>query len=456
MNGLFLFHRDFRIQDNITLHKLNSLCSKIYVCFIFTPQQVSKSNIYKSDNSIQFMIESLTELKDDIESKGGDLLIYYGDTLKIVTKLVKELNINIVAENRDYSPFAKERIRQLETLEKLDIKLLFENDYYLYEPGSINVSSTDKAYMKFTPFYNKVKKIAYDKPLSTYKIKFGTKKISTNYSLKEAANKLIKINDNLLVCGGRINGKNILKKINSFKNYDSTRNELSTKTTQLSAYIKYGCISIRETALAMSKNDSLFRQLIWREFYAQILNDYEYVLYGPLKKKYSSIKWSKSKNNLEDWKNALTGFPIVDAAMTQMNTTGYMHNRGRLIVASFLIKTLLISWREGEKYFAQKLTDYDPASNNGNWQWVASTGADSQPYFRIFNPWSQSDEHDPDCVYIKKWLPQLKDIPNKHIHQWYKYYHEYNTAKHILYPKPIVDYSSQREKALEMYKDVLQ
>ena len=248
----------------------------------------------------------------------------------------------------------------------------------------------------------------------------------------------------------------MLSNIDKYKNYSKDRDSLTYKTTELSAYIKFGCVSVREVAEKFKNNNSLFRQLIWREFYAQILNDYPYVLKGPLKEQYQSITWSKSVINLDAWKKAKTGFPIVDAAMRQMNTTGYMHNRGRLIVASFLIKTLLIDWREGEKYFATKLTDYDPASNNGNWQWVASTGADSQPYFRIFNPWSQSQEHDPDCEYIKKWIPELENVPNDKIHKWFEYYEEFLKDKKIKYYKPIVDYKTQREKAIEMYKKGLQ
>ena len=236
------------------------------------------------------------------------------------------------------------------------------------------------------------------------------------------------------------------------KNYNDDRNKLPLETTQLSAYIKYGCVSVREVANAFKTIDSLYRQLIWREFYAHILNDYPYTLYGPLKEKYQNIKWSTSKPHLNSWKEGKTGYPIVDAAMTQLNTTGYMHNRGRLITACFLIKTLLINWQEGEKYFATKLTDYDPASNNGNWQWVASTGADSQPYFRIFNPWTQSKDYDPECIYIKKWLPQLETVNNKHIHKWDEHYKSYENVK---YCKPIVDYKEQREKAIEMYKQII-
>lgn len=456
MNGLFIFHRDFRIIDNITLLKLNEKCKNIFTIFIFTPEQVSNKNIYKSENSIQFMIECLNDLEDTINKKGGKLMIFYGNNSNIIKKLIKELEIDILACNRDYSPYAKTRINDMENIcNDNNIEFIISNDYYLYEPGTVKVSSTNKAYTKYTPFFNKVSKISYDKPINYIKINFSKNNYKSNYSLKQAEKNLIEFNENLLVEGNRKNALTILKNIKQFNNYKNTRDTLNIQTTQLSAFIKFGCVSVREVAEVFKINSDLYRQLIWREFYAHILNDFPYVLKGPLKEQYKNISWSRSKKNLEDWKNGKTGFPIVDAAMNQMNQTGYMHNRGRLIVASFLIKTLLINWKEGEKYFANKLTDYDPASNNGNWQWVASTGADSQPYFRIFNPWSQSAEHDPECIYIKKWLPELKNIPNEHIHKWYEYYKKYLDEDKIKYYKPIVDYKLQREKAIEMYKDGL-
>ena len=172
-----------------------------------------------------------------------------------------------------------------------------------------------------------------------------------------------------------------------------------------------------------------------------------------MKPSYDKIRWHKNTKWLNAWKTGTTGFPVVDAGMRQLAETGYMHNRARLITSSFLIKVLLIDWQDGEKYFAQHLTDYDPASNNGNWQWGASTGADSQPYFRIFNPWLQSEEYDPDAEYIKQWVPELREVESKVIHQWYKYSDE-KEFKGIKYPAPIVDYSKQKEIALKMYSSV--
>jgi deoxyribodipyrimidine photo-lyase len=263
--------------------------------------------------------------------------------------------------------------------------------------------------------------------------------------------KFTKINKNILSQGGRSAGLKVLDSaLKTQKHYSKTRDILSIHTSLLSPYIKFGCVSIREVFHKFRTIKDLTRQLIWREFYMNILYAHPHVLGHAMKPNYNKIRWRTNARYLHAWKTGNTGFPIVDAGMRQLNTTGYMHNRARLIVASFLTKTLLIDWREGEQYFAQKLVDYDPASNNGNWQWIASTGADSQPYFRIFNPYNQSAEVDEDAIYIKTWIPELKDIPAKEIHNWYKYHTEYK----IHYPAPIVDYSVQKEKAIEMYSSI--
>ena len=177
------------------------------------------------------------------------------------------------------------------------------------------------------------------------------------------------------------------------------------------------------------------------------MNDFPYVLGRPLKQQYSGLRWSSSKRLFDAWTKGETGFPIVDAGMREMNKTGYMHNRCRLIVASFLIKTLLIDWKKGEHYFATQLLDYDVASNNGNWQWIASTGADSQPYFRIFNPWTQGETHDPDCIYIKKWIPELKDCPISQIHMP-------ENPELYGYPNPMVDLKESRKKAIDVFSEI--
>ena len=454
-NGLFIFRRDFRVIDNVGLNLANSLCKRIYPVFIFTPEQVSGSNKFKSDNAVQFMIESLDDLSLQIHKMGGKLLCFYGHNDSIVSYLIKALDINLVCFNSDYSPYAIKR--DLDIIKICDTKGItveYGQDYYLHPPGTI-LNGQGNTYQKFTPYYNIASKKKVDVPAKFKKIHFATsnKHLQHNISLNDALKRFTKINPNILLHGGRTNAiKQLHEAAKNIKNYSKTHNELSHSTSQLSAFIKFGCISIREVYKTFRLKHDFIRQLFWRDFYANILYAFPQVLGHALKPNYNKIKWHHNNNWFKKWCNGETGYPIVDAGMRELNKTGYMHNRARLIVSSFLVKTLLISWEQGEKYFAQNLTDYDPASNNGNWQWQAGSGADSQPYFRIFNPWLQAEHFDPNCNYIKKWIPELKDVENKDIFNWDT---TWQNHKNIKYPKPICEYEEQRDKALKMYKDAL-
>jgi deoxyribodipyrimidine photo-lyase len=205
----------------------------------------------------------------------------------------------------------------------------------------------------------------------------------------------------------------------------------------------------------LKQENQLFNQLFWKEFYVYISKYIPHVLEGKsMKLKYDKIKWDNNNNVFKKWCEGKTGFPIVDAGMRELNKTGYMHNRSRLITSGFLVKLALIDWRKGEKYFAQKLTDYDPAQNNGGWQWSSGSGADSQPYFRIMSPISQSSKFDPDGSYIKKWIPELKDVEAKHLHDWEKFNNLYD-LKEINYVKPCLDYKNARKRTMEIYKKYL-
>ena len=454
-NGLFIFRRDLRLVDNNGLNLLNSICNNLYLIFIFTPEQIGSGNKYKSDNSVQFMIESLENLSSQISKKGGFLYTFYGHNNKVIEDCIRAFNIDVVCFNLDITPYSKERDEQIIKLCKhLNIYFVYDYDYYLHQPGTV-VNGSGEPYQKFTPYYETCLKIKVTPPAEQKKIHYATYKgvVPNKISLEQAMNKFTNINPNVSVHGGRNEALKVLKKaLKTQTNYIKNHNDLDKPTTQLSAYIKFGCLSVREVYHAFKKNEAFIRQLFWREFYANILYSFPYVLGHSMKQKYNNISWHHNSNWFKKWCVGKTGFPIVDAGMIQLNTTGYMHNRARLIVASFLIKTLLIDWREGEKYFAQKLVDYDPASNNGNYQWVAGSGADSQQYMRIFNPWLQAKEHDPECKYIKQWVLELKDIPIKDILNWDTECEKY---KNIMYPKPICNYEEQKVKVLKMYKDAL-
>lgn len=457
-NGLFVFHRDFRITDNIGLIEASKKCDKLYTCFIFTPEQVSDSNRFKSDNAIQFMIESLVELRRDIGSHGGELMTFYGNQQTILKKLIKTLNINGIYFNKDYTPYSVERSEKTKVLcDSTNTNCEMFSDYYLYEPGTIKTGKD--AYKKYTPFYRNVLRRAVDKPRATKINNFAKTSINleNHMSLDQAFDHFTKNNPNILVHGGRTIALQRLKTaIREQKKYDEKRDFFIEQTTFLSAYIKFGCVSIREVYHAFKETygleHGLIRELIWREFFAHVIYAYPEVVGKSYQPRYQHIQWHNSATKLKKWQKGLTGFPIVDACMRQLNATGYMHNRGRMTVASFLIKTLLIDWRLGEKYFAQQLTDYDIASNNGNWQGISGTGVDMKPYFRDMNPWIQGDKFDKNAEFIKRWVPELKDVDFADIHNWMtkcadpKY-------KNVKYPKPIVDYYEQKTKMLSMYKN---
>lgn len=454
--SLFVFHRDLRLDDNTGLIKACTESKKVYPIFIITPIQVTDKNTYKSQNSIQFMHESLMELSKDSHNK---LSIYYGETKKIIENIIKKSKgeITKVYSNMDYTPFAKKRDQELKTiLEKYDVELILTEDHTLTPIDSIKTDA-GKPYTKYTPYKNKAKQLKVPEPVSFTKTMMSKLSRTDDSENLDILERFYKTNPEINVHGGRSLGLQIIKNSDKFVDYVKNRNTLTYKTTFLSAYIKFGCVSMREVYYMFLKNlpvsNAFFDELYWHDFYAQAIYHFPKVLEGKsMDERFDKIKWTGTYKMFEKWCQGETGFPVVDAAMKQLNTTGFMHNRARMIVASFLVKTMLCDWRWGEKYFAQQLVDYDPASNVGGWLWTAGGGFDSQPYFRIFNPWTQSEKFDTDAEYIKYWLPELKDIPAKDIHTWDLSHTKY---QNINYPKPCVDYSENRIKALELYKKYL-
>lgn len=455
-NGLFIFRRDLRIVDNIGLYLLSELCENIYTIFVFTPEQVGSGNKYKSDNAVQFMIESLEELSSEIAKYGGKLYTFYGNNNTVIANCIKEWDIEMVAFNVDITPYARMRDEKIAKMcEKMKVSISYGQDYFLHEPGSIK-TGTHGPYQKFTPYYETAKQIKVEEPMRLRTLPFKSANAPIDYQIpiKTAMSSFVgETNPDILVHGGRTEGLKLLTKSSrNITNYEATHNDLSTKTSELSASIKFGCISIREVYKALHSKTGLIRQLYWRDFYANVMYEFPYVIGHSLKKKYDKINWHHNKKWFKKWCDGETGFPIIDAGMRQLNQTGYMHNRARLITASFLVKTLLIDWREGEKYFARTLTDYDVANNNGNWGWISGGGADSQMYNRIFNPWRQTEQYDSKCEYIKKWVQELIDVPVKDLLHWETEHVKYRDIK---YPKPMINYPEQREKALKMYSDAL-
>jgi len=455
-NGLFIFRRDLRVVDNNGLNLLNEKCKNIYTIFIFTPEQAGNGNKYKSDNAVQFMIESLEDLASNISKMGGQLHTFYGHNDKVVEDCIKAFDINVVCFNLDITPYARERDAKIIKLcEKMETYVMYDHDYYLHEPGTI-VNGSGNPYVKFTPYCEKAskKKVAAPAGIRKLHLTKSSAHVPNKITLDLAMKKFVgKENPDILVHGGRENAlKQMRIAAKNIKHYAQTRDELSKPTSQLSAYIKFGNISVREVYKVFRSKRDFIRQIFWRDFYSNVLYSFPRVLGHSLNPKYDKIKWHHNERWFEAWKKGETGIPLVDASQRQLLQTGWTHNRGRMISSSILIKILLIDWREGERFYAQHLLDYDVASNNGGWQFSSGSGADSQPYFRYFNPYLQSKNNDSDCEYIKQWIPELKDVPPADIHNWETTWEKH---KECGYPKPIVNYAEQKEISLKMYKDAL-
>ncbi len=449
---LFLFHRDLRIQDNTGLIEALRQSESVIPCFIFDPIQASDKNEYKGNNALQFMIHSLKELGKDIVEHKGRLYLFYGETQKTLKSLIKNHNIEAIFSNADYTPFSIKRDRNLQKMsQELDVQFVQYHDALLHSPGEV-VKSNDDPYTVFTPYYKRA--LTSDVALVSRAHRYSFANIKEVQDHEQIFKKVLpKSNPDILLTGGRAEGLRLLKRAVKNKVYAKVRDFPSEEGTSfLSAHHKFGTISIRESYHALTKEQGasspLVRQLYWRDFFTQISYHFPHVFGHAFNKKYDGIAWSRSRKDFDLWCEGVTGFPIVDAGMRQLNTTGYMHNRLRMIVASFLTKDLHINWRHGERYFATQLIDYDPCVNNGSWQWAASTGCDAQPYFRIFNPWLQQKKFDAQAAYIKRWIPELKNVPTEDIHRWDVMHDQYEGS----YPAPIVDHKTASAQAKEMFK----
>ncbi len=441
--SLFIFRRDLRLFDNNGLNAALQQSDKVLPCFIFDPRQV-ESHPYQSQPGLQFMLEALQDLQCQFEQLGACLHTFNAEPEKIVLQLYNRHQIEAVYVNRDYTPFSQRRDTGLQRIcNELNIGFHSIADALLNEPEAV-VKDDGKAYQVFTAFYNRARQIAVAMPKALAEGRFVRDSMS---------------NDNLIdgfkrahhnpMRGGRQAALEKLDKLAACRSYAEQRDfPALAATSELSAYLKFGCCSVREAYYSvltkLGSEHPLLRQFYWRDFFTHIAQHFPHVFGHAFQRRYDEIVWRNDSAEFEAWTQGSTGFPIVDAGMRQLKQTGCMHNRVRMITASFLVKDLQIDWRWGERYFAQHLLDYDPCVNNGNWQWAASTGCDAQPYFRIFNPWLQQKKFDADCVYIKRWVPELKGFSANAIHAWHK-----NQAASD-YPAPMVDHGlrSQQTKTL--------
>ena len=458
--NLYIFHRDLRLIDNTTLIEISD--DQVIPIFIFNPNQIDKKkNKYFSNNSVQFMIESLNELNKDIKKYNGELSFFYGDDIKILKEIIKKYPIKKIGFNYDYTPFAKMRDNKIIEFCKLNnIQVVIKEDYPLFDILNNQTLKKDNTpYKVYTPFKNHLLTLPIRKVNSFKKFNFH-KKINNKYSINDLSI-FYQNNNNINSHGGSSLALKILKQIDNFKDYNSKRDFLTYQTTFLGPHLHFNTVSIRLVYQffleKLTKKNNLINQLIWRDFYLNITHFFPHVLNGQINKynksfksDYDKIKWITNKDLFDKWKNGLTGITIVDAGMRQLKETGFQHNRCRMICASFLVKNLNIDWREGERYYATQLVDYDPSNNSGGWQWTSGGGTDAQPYFRIFNPWTQAKKFDKECIYIKQWIPELIDVPNKDILNWDKKHLNYN-----LYTKPIINTTLSSKNTIILYKKYL-
>lgn len=428
--SIFWHRRDLRVDDNAGLYYALKESDEVQPIFIFDTNILHQ--LPKNDQRVIFIHQNVKKLKESYQKLGSDLFVFYGEPKTIILDLMKEGEYDGVYTNRDYEPTAIERDKFIFYKLKEQNKFFRAyKDQVIFDKNEI-VKIDGKPYTIFTPYSKKWKENLTDFYLKIYPTEKYFEKLSKSQNLSTLPTlKEIGFQEEIynFIPEKTIN-KIILKYYHLNRDYPYL-----DQTSRLSVHLRFGTLSIRKLVQEIEDlNEVFLNELIWREFYQMIIYHFPHSIHSSFKREYDAIIWENDEMKFKAWCEGNTGFPIVDAGMRELNETGFMHNRVRMIVASFLTKDLHIDWRWGEAYFALKLMDYEQASNVGGWQWAASSGCDAAPYFRIFNPDSQQDKFDKEKLYIKKWIP------------------EFGTDK---YPKPVVDHKIAREKTLKMYKEAL-
>ena len=427
---IFWFRRDFRLEDNAGLYFALKSKYPVLPVFIFDTNILNDLS-EKKDRRLTFIYNRIQLLQEQLIDFGSSLKCLYSSPVEAFERLMSEYDIAEVITNKDYEPYANERDEAIAALlAKHKIAFKKYKDQVIFEQNEI-VKEDGTPYVVFTPYSKKWKEKLNDFYLKSYPVlryknnffqtePFAIPSLSDiGFTSCEDIFPLNSIDEQLIA------------------HYNETRDIPGIDgTTRLGLHLRFGAVSIRKLAkVALHVNDTFLNELIWREFFMMILWHYPRVVHTSFRQEYDNIQWRNNEQEFESWCEGKTGYPIVDAGMRELNATGFMHNRVRMIAASFLCKHLLIDWRWGEAYFAEKLLDYDLSANNGNWQWAAGCGCDAAPYFRIFSPQRQTEKFDPDLIYVRKWVPELETFN---------------------YPQPIVNHIFARERCLATYKKALQ
>lgn len=427
---IFWFRRDLRLNDNAALYQALKSGKEVQPIFIFDVEILEKLED-KTDARVSFIHSQIARIKQELNEIGADLWVFHGKPMEVFNHLIHSHKIDSIFTNHDYEPYAKQRDEAIKKLtQSKNIALYTFKDQCIFEKDEI-IKDDGKPYTVFTPYSRKWKDKLNASDLKPYPTsqhfnQFHKSNFTTLVSLQEMGFKQTSIK-----FPEQIFDKELIINYKAQRDYPAMRG-----TSRLSLHLRFGTISIRALgAFAKDLSEGFLNELIWRDFYMMILWHFPHVVNRAFKPAYDKIAWRNDPHEFEAWCNGKTGYPIVDAGMRELNETGFMHNRVRMIVASFLTKHLLIDWRWGEAYFAAKLLDFELSSNNGGWQWAASSGCDAAPYFRVFNPDLQTQKFDPKFSYIRKWVPEFEDFTR--------------------YPKPIVDHKFARERVLNTYKKAL-
>ncbi|RYZ97997.1 MAG: deoxyribodipyrimidine photo-lyase [Proteobacteria bacterium] len=459
--ALVWIRRDLRLEDHAALAHASTVAEELAVVFVFDSKILK--GLPKTDRRVGFIQDSLSEIKTILKGHRSELIVRVGDPVSEIPKLAAELKASIVCAARDYEPYAKQRDAAVaKALEKVGAALTLVKDQVIFEGSEIkNLSGAP--YKVFTPYkknwLTRLKTHDYEERFAedvAYLPAKAAKALSHDHTPQALG---FIASGELWLPTGASGAKKLLASFSAakapIKDYEDGRNYPARDgTSGLSVHLRFGTISVRACVRAALRQKNRgaevwLSELVWRDFYQMILDQYPHVAKSCFRPEYDSIRWPGKDSHFEAWCRGQTGFPLVDAAMRQLNETGWMHNRMRMVTASFLTKDLLIDYRRGEEYFARQLLDFDLASNNGGWQWSASTGCDAQPYFRIFNPYSQSERFDAAGEFIRAQVPELRAIKGKQVHR-----PDLRELAPGAYPPPLVEHAVQRDKAIALFKAV--